>query len=125
MTDRILNEAAHNVDFFYLSEHSVSQALLSEVKDLTKKFSLPEEEKLSISMINSPHFRGYNRAGNEMTNGKSDWREQFDIGAEREPYNLTDKDPIWMVLNDYMNWKESIGGVNSAKNIIDSIIFSY
>lgn len=34
-------------------------------------------------MIHSPHFRGYNRAASELTRGQPDWREQFDIGAER------------------------------------------
>ncbi len=29
------------------------------------------------------HFRGYNRAASELTRGQPDWREQFDIGAER------------------------------------------
>lgn len=105
----LLKEAAHDVGFFYLSEHGVSSSFLERVRELTKKFFLlSEEEKLSISMINSPHFRGYNRAGNERTNGKSDWREQFDIGAEREPFNLTDKDPIWMGLHGYNQWPESL-----------------
>jgi isopenicillin N synthase-like dioxygenase len=104
-----LKEAAHDVGFFYLSEHGVSPVLLAEVRDLTAKFfSLSEKEKLAISMINSPHFRGYNRAGNEMTNGKADWREQFDIGAEREPYTLTDQDPIWMGLHGYNQWPASL-----------------
>jgi hypothetical protein len=38
---------------------------------------------LAIEMVNSPHFRGYNRAGYEHTRGKPDWREQVDIGPER------------------------------------------
>ncbi len=38
-------------------------------------------------MIHSPHFRGYNRAASELTRGQPDWREQFDIGAERPAFN--------------------------------------
>jgi isopenicillin N synthase-like dioxygenase len=39
-------------------------------------------------MIHSPHFRGYNRAASELTRGQPDWREQFDIGAERPACSL-------------------------------------
>ena len=34
--------------------------------------------------MKSPHFRGYTRVGGERTQGKVDWREQIDIGPERE-----------------------------------------
>ena len=34
--------------------------------------------------MKSPHFRGYTRIGGERTQGKVDWREQIDIGPERE-----------------------------------------
>lgn len=105
----LLKEAAHDVGFFYLTEHGVSPSFLAKVRELTRNFFLlTEEEKLSITMINSPHFRGYNRAGNERTNGKADWREQFDIGAEREPRKLTDTDPVWMGLHGYNQWPESL-----------------
>ena len=36
-------------------------------------------------MVRSPHFRGYTRLGGELTRGEVDWREQIDIGPEREP----------------------------------------
>ena len=39
-------------------------------------------DKLAIEMVNSPHFRGYNRVGWERTRGRPDWREQVDIGAD-------------------------------------------
>ncbi len=104
-----LKKAAHDVGFFYLSEHSVSSEFLAKVHTLARQFFLlPEKEKLSIAMINSPHFRGYNRAGNERTNGKADWREQFDIGAERAPHNLADDDPVWLGLHGYNQWPESL-----------------
>ncbi len=44
-------------------------------------------------MIYSPHFRGYNRAASELTRGQPDWREQFDIGAERPALTLSDDAP--------------------------------
>lgn len=111
----LLKEAAHDVGFFYLSDHGVSPAFLKEVRELTRNFFLlSEEEKHAVSMINSPHFRGYNKAGNELTNGKADWREQFDIGAERTPFDLTDNDPIWMGLHGFNQWPESLPGLKNA-----------
>jgi isopenicillin N synthase-like dioxygenase len=46
-------------------------------------FALPEADRLAIGNINSPHFRGYTRIGDERTGGARDWRDQLDIGAER------------------------------------------
>lgn len=34
----LLKEAAHDVGFFYLSEHGVSSSFLERVRELTKKF---------------------------------------------------------------------------------------
>ncbi len=50
-------------------------------------------------MVNSPHFRGYNRAGFEYTRGKQDWREQIDIGAERPAHSAAIlRPPAWTRL---------------------------
>jgi isopenicillin N synthase-like dioxygenase len=35
-------------------------------------FALPVKEKLKIEMVKSPHFRSYNRAGQEHTRGERD-----------------------------------------------------
>lgn len=111
----LLTAAAHDVGFFYLSDHGVSPAFLAKVRELTQQFFLlPQEDKQTIAMINSPHFRGYNRAGNERTNGKADWREQFDIGAEREPHNLTDSSPIWLGLHGHNQWPSSLPELKST-----------
>ncbi|MGV3345839.1 isopenicillin N synthase family dioxygenase [Enterobacteriaceae bacterium LUAb1] len=104
-----LKETAHDVGFFYLSEHGVAPLFLKKVRELTRKFFLlSAEEKQAVAMINSPHFRGYNQAGNERTNGRADWREQFDIGAEREPYTLTPADPIWLGLHGHNQWPDAL-----------------
>ena len=42
------------------------------------------EEKLKISIDNSPHFRGYTQVGGEYTLGTQDWREELDLGFEGE-----------------------------------------
>lgn len=79
-----LRDAAHRHGFFYLTGHGVPAPLIAEVLDLARRFfALPLEAKNDISMLNSPHFRGYSRVGGELTNGVIDWREQIDIGPER------------------------------------------
>lgn len=111
----LLTAAAHDVGFFYLSATDVSPSFLATVYAVTRRFFLlTEEEKSSLSMINSPQFRGYNRAGSERTNGRSDWREQFDIGAEREPCQLTNADPVWMGLHGHNQWPESLPELKST-----------
>ncbi|MFN8566264.1 MAG: 2-oxoglutarate and iron-dependent oxygenase domain-containing protein [Kouleothrix sp.] len=79
-----LRETAHDLGFFYVTGHGIDGDLIRQVLMLARRFfQLPEADKLAIEMINSPHFRGYNRQGMEYTRGQRDWREQIDIGAER------------------------------------------
>lgn len=80
-----LRSATHDVGFFSLTGTGVSpdleERLLRAARDF---FALPEADKLAIENVNSPHFRGYTRVGGERTQGRVDWREQIDIGPERE-----------------------------------------
>jgi isopenicillin N synthase-like dioxygenase len=46
-------------------------------------------------MANSPHFRGYTALGNELTQGRPDWREEVDIGAERPARIEPGGPPYW------------------------------
>ncbi|MDU0325190.1 2-oxoglutarate and iron-dependent oxygenase domain-containing protein [Microbacterium sp. KSW2-21] len=86
-----LRAATHDVGFFYLTGTGVSPALEERLLQAAKDFfALPDAEKLSIENVTSPHFRGYTRVGGELTQGRVDWREQIDIGPEREP--VTDPD---------------------------------
>ncbi|MGW6376999.1 isopenicillin N synthase family dioxygenase [Rhodococcus sp. NPDC055112] len=79
-----LRRATHELGFFYLTGHGVPRALIDEALDVAHRFfALPVEEKMSIEMLGSPHFRGYTRLGGELTEGRTDWREQIDIGPER------------------------------------------
>jgi len=85
-----LRRTARDVGFFYLTGHGVNPALVAATLDLSRRFfALPERDKLAIEMINSPHFRGYNRAGREYTRGKPDWREQVDVGPSCRRCPLT------------------------------------
>jgi len=73
--------------------------LLRELLEVARDFfALPEAEKLAIEMVNSPHFRGYNRVARELTRGTPDWREQIDIGAERPALAHSAGLPAWARL---------------------------
>ncbi|GAA3734866.1 isopenicillin N synthase family oxygenase [Leifsonia bigeumensis] len=77
--------ATHEVGFFYLVGHGIDPALIDHILEVSRRFfDLPEEEKLAIENIHSPQFRGYTRVGRELTHGDVDWREQIDIGEERD-----------------------------------------
>ncbi len=80
-----LRQVTHDVGFFYLVGHGIPQELIDEVLEVSRRFfDLPEADKLAIENVRSPQFRGYTRTGEELTNGEVDWREQIDIGEERE-----------------------------------------
>ena len=80
-----LRRVAHDVGFFYLVGHGIDQGLTDELLAVSRQFfDLPVEQKLAIENVHSPQFRGYTRVGGELTHGDVDWREQIDIGVERE-----------------------------------------
>ena len=100
-----LRSAARDVGFFYLTGHGVPPSLEAAVFDEARAFfALPEARKLEVGMIHSPHFRGYNRAGQELTRGRPDWREQFDIHAEREAIAQDAGTPAWTRLQGPNLW---------------------
>ncbi|WP_445178000.1 isopenicillin N synthase family dioxygenase [Pseudomonas sp. McL0111] len=104
-----LRHAARDVGFFYLTGHGIDSALLKQVQDHARQFfALPEGEKTAVGMINSPHFRGYNRAASEITRGKPDLREQFDLGAERETLPLQADSPFWARLQGPNQWPATL-----------------
>ncbi len=80
-----LRLATHDFGFFYLIGHGIDAELQESVMRTARAFfELPEADKLAIENLKSPQFRGYTRVGGELTQGIVDWREQIDIGAERE-----------------------------------------
>lgn len=104
-----LRHAARDIGFFYLTGHGIDPALLQQIQTLSREFfALPDEEKLAVVMVRSPHFRGYNRAASELTRGQPDWREQFDIGAERTPLPQTSGTPSWARLQGPNQWPEAL-----------------
>ncbi len=109
---RELRRAAREPGFFYLTGHGVA-ANASLLRLARRFFALPEEDKRAVAMIRSPHFRGYTQAGDELTRGEKDWREQFDIGAERNA-RWRPGDPAWMRLQGPNQWPNALPELKAA-----------
>jgi len=104
-----LRRTARTVGFFYLTGHGIDQQLADEVLSISRRFfALPEADKLAIEMVNSPHFRGYNRTGQEYTRGERDWREQVDIGPDLEALPFGDGLPAWTRLQGPNQWPSAL-----------------
>ncbi|PZO74102.1 MAG: 2-oxobutyrate oxidase [Mesorhizobium amorphae] len=104
-----LAKASREVGFFYLTGHGVEPALVDGVLKASRAFfALPEADKLEIEMVNSPHFRGYNRVGQERTKGERDWREQIDIGTEAEALPSGAGRPAWERLQGPNQWPSAL-----------------
>ncbi|KAB0679110.1 isopenicillin N synthase family dioxygenase [Aureimonas leprariae] len=100
-----LRAAARDFGFFYLVGHDVPQDLTDAVLRGSRDFfALPDADKLEIEMVNSPHFRGYNRVGQERTQGQRDWREQVDIGSEAPALPVEPGQPAWTRLQGPNQW---------------------
>ncbi|MBS1905990.1 MAG: isopenicillin N synthase family oxygenase [Actinobacteria bacterium] len=118
-----LRTATHDVGFFYLTGTGVTPALERRLHQAAKDFfALPEADKLAIENVKSPHFRGYTRIGGERTQGRVDWREQIDIGPERESvdggpgYNRLIGPNLWPDAQPELRevvseWHEHLSGV--------------
>lgn len=110
-----LRTAARDVGFFYLSGHGISAAEIEDVLDASRRFfALAEADKLAIEMVKSSQFRGYTRAGGELTKGKADWREQLDIGVERPPIPQGPGVPAWTRLQGPNQWPQSLPELKPA-----------
>jgi isopenicillin N synthase-like dioxygenase len=110
-----LRAVSHDIGFFYLIGHGIEPVDGSDILNLARRFfALSEAEKLAIGMVNSPHFRGYNRAGAERTRGRPDWREQFDIGAERPALAIGPDTPAWARLQGPNQWPASLPELRPA-----------
>ncbi|WFB11075.1 isopenicillin N synthase family oxygenase [Streptomyces sp. LX-29] len=104
-----LHAAAHDVGFFQLTGHGITDAETAELLRVMRDFfALPEADRLAISNLESPHFRGYTRIGDEHTGGSRDWRDQLDIGAERPPRIPGPNDPAYWWLEGPNQWPEAL-----------------
>jgi isopenicillin N synthase-like dioxygenase len=104
-----LRSAAHEVGFFYVTGHGVPASFRDEILHAARAFfALPEERRLEIENLNSPQFRGYTRTGTEYTAGSADWREQIDIGPEREAIPTGPEDPDYLRLVGPNQWPSAL-----------------
>ncbi|MEY9943474.1 isopenicillin N synthase family dioxygenase [Kitasatospora sp. GAS1066B] len=110
-----LNRAATEVGFFHLIGHGVTERETAELTEAMHAFfALPEAERLAISNLNSPHFRGYTRIGDERTGGRSDWRDQLDIGAELPPHRPAADEPDYWWLEGPNQWPAGLPELRRA-----------
>ncbi|WP_181794378.1 isopenicillin N synthase family oxygenase [Streptomyces sp. WELS2] len=110
-----LHSAAHDVGFFQLVGHGVTRAETDALLTAMRAFfALPEADRLALDNVNSPHFRGYTRTGDERTGGSRDWRDQLDIGAER-PARVPgpDEPPYWW-LQGPNQWPAALPELRTA-----------
>jgi isopenicillin N synthase-like dioxygenase len=104
-----LREVTHEVGFFYLVGHGVDQGLIDELLTVSRRFfELSSEDKLEIENVHSPQFRGYTRVGGERTHGDVDWREQIDIGVERDPVEPGPGIPDYWRLEGHNLWPHAL-----------------
>ena len=104
-----LVRTSHETGFFFLTGHGISQHQNDELMAAAKQFfALPESARKSIEIKHSPHFRGYTILGDERTQGKSDWRDQLDIGVEEPALQLKDDDPPYLRLRGPNQWPSEL-----------------
>ncbi|MER8031060.1 2-oxoglutarate and iron-dependent oxygenase domain-containing protein [Streptomyces bauhiniae] len=110
-----LHSAAHDVGFFQLTGHGVTQAETDALTSAMRAFfALPEADRLALDNINSPHFRGYTRTGDERTGGARDWRDQLDIGAERPARVPGPGEPPYWWLQGPNQWPAALPELRTA-----------
>ncbi len=94
----------HEVGFFTLVGHGVDDAFLDRyVTMLQAFFALDVADKARIDKVASPHFRGWERVGSELTGGRTDYREQLDVSSEHPAYPR-DVEPEYLRLDGPNQW---------------------
>ncbi|UNM95726.1 isopenicillin N synthase family oxygenase [Ignatzschineria rhizosphaerae] len=109
--------SAHEIGFFYIKNHGVSLELLEEAEALSKAFFAQSlEDKLQVSAINSPHFRGYTAVHGEITRKKPDSREQFDTMLEYPAIPLAEipLEKPWLRIYGPNQWPESLPRIKTV-----------
>ncbi|WP_299955067.1 2-oxoglutarate and iron-dependent oxygenase domain-containing protein [uncultured Roseobacter sp.] len=87
-----LGQAVRGPGFFLLENHTVPEALRARIFEMADAFfSQPIAEKRALSILNTPHYRGWAAEGDESLDDSSamvDRKESFNIG-----FDLTPDDP--------------------------------
>lgn len=81
-----LGRACRETGFFLLRNHTVPLTLQNEVfAQADAFFELPTPEKSKVSILNTPHFRGWGKQGDESLDETSplvDTKETFNLGFD-------------------------------------------
>ena len=110
-----LREACHGPGFVYLRGHGVDDRLMeSAMLHARKFFALPAEDREALAIGTSAAFRGYTIIGDERTKGRTDWREQLDIGPEQEAPTMEPGDPEWRKLRGPNQWPHRLPEMKPA-----------
>ncbi|MCU4653090.1 isopenicillin N synthase family oxygenase [Roseibacterium sp. SDUM158016] len=84
-----LGAAARGPGFFLLKGHGIDEALRAAVfSQADRFFSLPMAEKEAVSILKTPHYRGWAHDGLESldeNSGQKDRKESFNIGFDLSP----------------------------------------
>lgn len=104
-----LRRISREVGTFYLIDHDINLQLCKDLHQLSRRFfALPQRAKDKIAMRNSAQFRGYSNEGGEYTDGGQDFREQIDIGTEREAIKWDLNSPLWTRLEGPNQWADEL-----------------
>jgi len=99
-----VREVCHTIGFFQLVGHGVDAEFIGRHIAMQRRFfSLPEDDKATIDKALSPHFRGWERVGAELTGGRPDLREQLDLSTEH-PVRGLDLEPPYLRLDGPNQW---------------------
>lgn len=106
----------HEVGFFQLVGHGVPDGFRARYFELLQSFfALPESTKAEIDKLRSSNFRGWERVGAELTDNRTDFREQLDVLTEHPPYPA-DAMPPYLRLDGPNQWlpEEVLPGFRAA-----------
>ena len=119
-----VREICHQVGFFYLVEHGIEPGVLERAADAQRRvFALPEEVKAGSDKMRSPRFRGWERVGAELTDNRTDFREQLDLATELAPWGL-DVHPPYLRLagpNQWLDESELPGVRPAVEGLLDAL----
>lgn len=99
-----VRQICHEIGLFQLVGHGVPSAFRTRYFELLRAFfALPEDVKAGIDKVRSPQFRGWERVGSELTDNRTDFREQLDVSTENPPY-AADAVPAYLRLDGPNQW---------------------
>ena len=123
----------HEVGFFYLTDHGVDDEFLDRYFGLIQAFfALPDHVKARIDKRLSPHFRGWERVGAELTDNRPDYREQLDVSSPSQtdlsaPTDAIEPDLSYLPLEPTKlaeSPERAVASQQLALNVLSSVLGS-